>query len=159
MTDVVTGFVIKSFTKEARPGWFDEAMVIRETVFIEEQAVPENEERDDYDETAMHWLAWTADTETPVATARMIPYQEGCQMRPVAKIGRVAVLKTHRGTGLGKILMDAVLAACIDEGYDQAILDAQTRVIPFYERLGFISEGEEFLDANIPHFRMRKSLE
>ena len=159
MTDVATGFVIKAFLKDTRPGWFEEAMAIRETVFVAEQNVSPDEERDAYDETAMHWLVWMADTETPVATARMIPYQEGCQMRPVAKIGRVAVLEAYRGKGLGQVLMDVVIAAAIDEGYAQIILDAQTRVLSFYERLGFASEGEEFLDANIPHYRMRKVLE
>lgn len=158
MTDVVTKFVIRQFTQESRPQWFAEAMTIRNVVFVGEQAVPPEEEHDSYDETALHWLAFTADTETPVATARMLPYQEACQMRPVAKVGRVAVIKQYRSTGLGRLLMEKIIADAIEEGFEQMILDSQTRVLPFYQKLGFTAEGDEFLDANIPHFRMRKML-
>jgi len=41
------------------------------------------------------------------------------------------------------------------EGYDQAILDAQTYALKFYEKLGFIAEGAEFEEGGIPHRRMR----
>jgi predicted GNAT family N-acyltransferase len=85
----------------------------------------------------------------------MVAYQEGCQMRPVAKIGRIAVSQARRGQKLGDWIMREILQTVREEGYEQAILDSQTQAISFYEKLGFVAEGEEFLDAGILHYRMR----
>jgi predicted GNAT family N-acyltransferase len=148
---------IRIFRKEDAPADFERAIRIRTEVFVEEQGISLEEELDEYDDEAIHWLIVTQ-SEEAVATGRMIAYQEGCQMRPVAKIGRIAVKKAMRGLRLGDLLMREILRIAAEDGYGQAILDAQTRVLPFYEKLGFVAEGDEFMDANIPHYRMRKLL-
>jgi predicted GNAT family N-acyltransferase len=130
----------------------DACFRIRTVVFVEEQNVPLEEEMDSYDATAVHFLLVTACDDTPVGTARLLD-KEG-----EAKIGRVAVLKGFRGVGLGLVLMEGVMAEARRLGFREAVLDAQTYAIPFYERLGFAAEGEEFLDAGIPHYRMRREL-
>lgn len=79
-------------------------------------------------------------------------------MRPVAKIGRIAVKRSMRGKRLGELVMREILATAMEQGYEQAILDAQVQALPFYEKLGFVAEGDEFLDANIPHYAMRYML-
>lgn len=155
---MLKSYAIQHFESATEPDLFSQAMLVRTEVFIEEQQVPENEERDHYDEEAVHWLAKDAETGEPVATARMLTYQEVCQAKPVAKIGRVAVRKSCRGTGLGKRIMEAILTYCYSEGFEQAILDSQTHAMPFYAALGFEKEGFEFMDAGIPHYRMRKVL-
>ncbi len=124
---------------------------IRRDVFVREQNVPLELELDEYDATATHFLMRDAD-ETPVATARLL------DKHGLAKIGRVAVLRTRRGQGLGLALMQAVLDEARRQGFREAALDSQTYAIPFYERLGFVAEGEEFDDAGIPHFLMRRTL-
>jgi predicted GNAT family N-acyltransferase len=151
-------YVIRQFNRQGSASDFERALALRIEVFVEEQAVPIEEEQDEADDEAMHWLILDSATLTALCTARMVPYQEGCQMRPVAKIGRVAVKKTMRGKQLGALIMGEILATVQREGYDQAILDAQVQVIPFYEKLGFVTEGEEFLDAGIRHYRMRSVL-
>jgi len=123
---------------------------IRKSVFVEEQNVPLELEMDEYDETATHFLL--RDGETPLATARLL------EKHGLAKIGRVAVLREARGRGLGLAVMQAVLDEARRQGFKEAILDSQTYAIPFYERLGFAAEGEEFDDAGIPHFLMRRRL-
>jgi predicted GNAT family N-acyltransferase len=40
----------------------------------------------------------------------------------------------------------------------EVVLNAQTQASVFYELHGFVAEGESFLDAGIPHLRMRKPL-
>jgi predicted GNAT family N-acyltransferase len=152
------GLTIKRFRREEAPADFERAIALRTRVFVDEQQVPIEEERDHYDDEATHWLVEESATGEAVATGRMISYQEGCQMRPVAKIGRIAVTGSRRGQRLGDWVMREILKTVAAEGYDQAILDAQTRVIPFYEKLGFVVEGDEFMDANIPHFRMRLTI-
>ncbi len=133
-------------TSEERKACF----AIREAVFVQEQAVPLELEMDEYDDTATHFLL--SEEEMPLATARLL------NKHGRAKIGRVAVLRHARGRGLGLMLMQAVLDEARRQGFAEAVLDSQTYAIPFYERLGFAAEGEEFDDAGLPHFLMRRRL-
>ena len=123
---------------------------IRRAVFIEEQKIPEPEEWDEYDETAIHYLA---QSDGPAGTARLIAKGRS------AKIGRVAVMLRHRGTGLGAAIMNAVLKDAKASGFSEAELESQLSAIPFYERLGFIAEGPEYDDGSgILHRLMRREL-
>lgn len=128
-------------------GDWDAARAIRMEVFVEEQAVPEALELDEHDAMARHWLA-RVDGE-PVGTARAVA------LEGTWKIGRVAVRAPWRGSGVGRELMRAILAAARDEGVAVLALDSQVHALPFYERLGFVAEGPEFDDAGIPHRHMR----
>lgn len=131
----------------------DAAMRIRFEVFVDEQGVPPELEADEHDAAALHLLALDAATRAPVGTARVLDKGDG-----VAKIGRVAVRKEHRGRGVGEALMRRAMEAARAAGMTRAILDAQLPVIPFYEHLGFVAEGPIFDDAGIPHRRMTRSL-
>jgi predicted GNAT family N-acyltransferase len=129
---------------------------IRMTVFVEEQAVPPEEELDAYDVSAAHFLArLSTDPRTSgiIGTARLLDKGHG-----VGKIGRVAVLREHRGQGVGALLMRRVEQAARANGYTELILEAQTHALPFYEKLGYVAEGDIFLDCNIEHRLMRKPL-
>lgn len=143
----------KRFTAEDAPELFEQAIAIRRAVFVDEQGGPLEDEPDDYDGDAIHWLFWIEDS--PVATCRLVSYQEACQMKPVAKLGRLAVLLSHRGAGLGRQMMDVMLADAKAEGFDQSILHAQSYAVPFYEKFGFETEGPEFEEGGIPHVFMR----
>lgn len=116
---------------------------IRRAVFIEEQQIPEAEEWDADDATCVHYL-------TDGGTARMIARGN------TAKIGRVAVMPSHRGTGLGLRIMEAVMEDARSRGFAQAELESQVYAIPFYARLGFEVEGPEYDDGSgILHRLMR----
>jgi predicted GNAT family N-acyltransferase len=126
-------------------------MALRFEVFVGEQAVPVEEERDALDAVATHLLA-TIDG-TPMGTARIVWIDD------TAKIGRVCVLKDARGTGLGKKLIEAaveVAAGC--EGISKAKLGSQVQAIGFYEKLGFEAFGPVYLDAGIEHRDMVRHL-
>ena len=137
----MTYFITITQTPAEREACYD----IRKDVFVEEQAVPLELEMDEYDEIAVHFLLRDAD-QTPLATARLL------DKHGLAKIGRVAVRKEARGQGLGLMLMQFVLDESQKRGFTEAVLDSQTYAIPFYARLGFTAEGEEFDDAGIPHY-------
>jgi len=125
---------------------------IRREVFILEQAVPEAEEWDGRDGQAIHLLARDA-AGTAVGTARILV--QGA----TGKIGRVAVLKRARGTGMGAALVRAALAELrAMPGVTRAKLGAQTHAIGFYEKLGFAAYGPEYDDAGIPHRDMALDL-
>ncbi|WP_321367016.1 GNAT family N-acetyltransferase [uncultured Celeribacter sp.] len=118
---------------------------LRMTVFVEEQNVPLEDEIDDLDPVATHFLA-TDESGESVGTARI--YEVG----EIGKIGRVCVVKSQRGTGLGARL----IADCLTElrqrpHLKQAKLGAQTHALGFYEKFGFQGIGEEYLDGGIPH--------
>lgn len=124
---------------------------LRRVVFIDEQGVSEADEVDGLDGRAIHLLAW--DGECPVGTARLLVKGS------VGKIGRVCVLPEVRGTGLGAALIEAALQELGRiPGVSEAYLGSQSHATGFYEKLGFAVEGEEFLDAGIPHRHMRRAL-
>ncbi|SDE37018.1 ElaA protein [Paracoccus isoporae] len=123
---------------------------LRREVFIDEQGVSEAEELDDLDHAALHVLGWVGDD--AVATARLVV--SGDQ----AKIGRVCVLRAHRGTGAGATIMRGALDILRQRGIRTAKLASQVHALPFYEKLGFVAYGPEFLDAGIPHRDMTLEL-
>lgn len=117
---------------------------LRRTVFIEEQGVSEADEADDLDDQAVHILA--LQDGAAVGSARLLA------MGDVGKVGRVCVLQKLRGTGLGAALMQAAIAQFRTMPEIRRVkLGAQLHALPFYERLGFIPYGDEYLDAGIGH--------
>ena len=136
----------------ARTDDIDACLLIRREVFIDEQNVPEAEEIDDLDGAAIHLLARDADGQ-PWGTARLLI--QGA----TGKIGRVAVRKGARGTGLGARLIETSIAELGKiPGITRLKLSAQTYVIPFYERFGFVAYGPEYDDGGIPHRDMARDL-
>ena len=123
------------------------AQKIRELVFIQEQDIPENEEWDDLDSVSLHFIVW--DDTTVIATARLLPNNS---------IGRVAVLKSHRGLGIGFKLMQEIILVARQEQRKFLELSAQVHAISFYEKLGFQCKGHEYLDCGIPHITMKMEM-
>ena len=141
-------------TNEEREAVF----AVRMIVFVEEQQVPPEEELDALDITATHFLARLADaapndTEAIVGAARLVDKGEG-----KGKIGRVAVLREHRGRGVGALLMRQAEQTAREQGFTYLALDAQCYAIPFYEKLGYVAQGNVFLDCAIEHRYMSKPL-
>ena len=125
---------------------------VRRAVFIEEQRIPEHEEWDALDPVVTHVLAWIdgpAEKRELVGTGRL---------EPTGKIGRVAVLPQHRGTGAGLAIMRRLVDLASERGFTEVYLHAQAQARGFYERLGFRAEGPEFDEVGIPHLRMRRSV-
>ena len=135
------------------------AYAIRYTVFVEEQGVAADLERDDRDATADHFVAHLAGR--PVGAVRLVeepPGFEGADpsLGPVAHLGRLAVLAEARGTGLGVLLVRAVEGRAAERGLRLVYLGAQQHAIGFFERLGYHAYGEEFDDAGLPHRHMSR---
>lgn len=122
---------------------------IRKAVFVEEQCVPVEMELDEYDLSAIHFLAVTDDKQTAIGTARLL--NDG-------HLGRMAVLKPYRQQSVGWTMLLAAINFAQSHSYPALFLNAQTSAAGFYEKAGFAKEGEEFMDAGIPHIRMSKSL-
>ncbi|QNX09287.1 GNAT family N-acetyltransferase [Acinetobacter seifertii] len=120
-----------------------DAKYIREQVFIQEQGIASEDEWDDFDATAVHFMVY--DKEQPIATARLLSQHS---------VGRVAVLMSYRKQGIGKILMQHIIDYARNQKLPYLKLSAQTYVTAFYEALGFNVQGEVYQDCGIPHINM-----
>ena len=129
----------------------DACLALRRQVFIQEQNVPEHEEVDGEDDICVHILA-TLDG-APVGAAR---YQ---MIAEYAKIQRVCVPRTQRGSGVG-VQMMRFIADHIGATTDVRILrlGAQIHALKFYENLGYGQFGAQYLDAGIAHMDMELRL-
>jgi predicted GNAT family N-acyltransferase len=139
-----------------------DAYRVRHDVFVVEQGVPRHLEIDAQDDTADHFVAYD-DAGVPVGAGRLVVERAGFEgaptsTSPVGHLGRLAVLESARGTGLGVALVQEIERRAVARGLTQVALSAQTQAIGFYERLGYTAHGEDFDDAGLPHRWMTRPL-
>lgn len=125
----------------------DDAGAVRHAVFVVEQNVPPELEMDEHDSVCVHAVAYDADGQA-LGTGRLLP--DG-------HIGRMAVHRRARGLGVGARLLGALIEAGRSAGHGRLMLNAQTHARGFYEGQGFVVEGEEFMEAGIPHVAMTRT--
>ncbi|MBI5890657.1 MAG: GNAT family N-acetyltransferase [Nitrosomonadales bacterium] len=121
---------------------------IREAVFIREQNVPEELEWDDMDGGSRHALALSLNGDA-IGCGRILPN---------GHIGRIAVLPQWRNQRVGTAIMEALLDEARVRGLKQVDVEAQTQALPFYHLFGFVEHGKEFMDAGMPHRKMKLKL-
>ena len=138
--------VIKKFDR-LTPREVYEILKIRTAVFVVEQECPYQEvDGTDYD--SLH--VWLEEDDNIVAYLRIFEKDTATN---TVQIGRV--LSARRGEGLGaKVLQAGIAAAKAEMGADRIFIEAQTYALPFYEKFGFASCGEQFLEDGIPHTPM-----
>ncbi|MEW2525182.1 GNAT family N-acetyltransferase [Streptomyces sp. NPDC047071] len=140
----------------------DACFAVRKEVFVAEQGVPEDLEYDAYDTGAVHVLAVRREDGAPLGTGRLLTGEAAAVKNggdaTVGALGRLAVLRSARGLGVGAALVRAIEDAARERGLGAVDLHAQTHALGFYERLGYEVYGPEFPDAGIPHRAMRKAL-
>ena len=110
--------------------------------------MPAEIELDDWDARCLHALARDAQG-VAVGTGRLLP--DG-------HIGRMAVLASARGGGVGTALLQSLMQAARERGHREAVLSAQTHAVAFYARLGYTAVGEVYEEAGIAHVDMRCAL-
>lgn len=120
---------------------------VRLAVFCEEQGYAPDREFDSTDREALHILV--SEEGKPIGTGRLY-WLDTATMA----LGRIAVLQTARGRGIGARIVRAMLRKAAACGAASAQLDAQCRAIGFYEKQGFTVCGEEHMDGHVPHRRM-----
>ena len=125
-----------------------DASRVRTEVFVQEQRIPMDMEWDEADQTAVHAVAYNRLGQA-VATGRLLAAGAG-----QARIGRMAVHRVLRGTGLGRQVLQTLAARASERGDYELVLHAQQSAQDFYCRLGFTARGEPFEEVNIPHVEM-----
>ena len=125
--------------------------LLRTKVFVDEQGVPPDIEIDELDDTAIHAVAYQSDTIE--ATGRLI-----IDTPDEARIGRMAVDRPLRRTGVGSVVLRFLEDEARTQGIKQVMLHAQTYVKEFYSKHGYLEHGDTFFEAGILHIEMRKYL-
>ncbi len=121
---------------------------VREAVFVIEQAVPADLEWDGMDPDCLQVVAEDTNRDA-IGTGRL---------HPSGKIGRMAVVAEWRSRGVGAAMLERLIDLARRQGLEEVFLHGQTRVLEFYARHGFLAEGEEFEEADIPHRMMRRKI-
>ncbi len=128
-----------------------QAKEIREAVFVIEQGF--EDEFDHIDELAWHVLIKIEDCSLGVGRVFMSDQDQNTYI-----IGRVAVLKKYRGQSIGRRIMHELENQAKRCGAKKVELSAQVSAIQFYEKIGYVAQGETYLDQFCPHIKMVKDL-
>ena len=137
---------------------------LRHEVFVVGQGVPEELERDELDAEAEHAIAYDGDV--VIGTGRLVDGvidEEGrrdpATAGTVGTIGRMAVAAAARGAGVGRAMLDLLVARAAERGFPVVELHAQVHATAFYERAGFVPFGDVYVEAGIEHLGMRRPLQ
>jgi predicted N-acetyltransferase YhbS len=109
---------------------------------------PEQLESEDRD---LHLAAWEEDQ----LVGCLLLTNRG---EAVVQMRQVAVLESRQGQGIGRALVLECEEEARRRGFTRMMLHARDTAVPFYERLGYRSVGEPFVEVTIPHQEMEKML-
>jgi len=123
---------------------------LRSKVFVQEQQCAYLD-MDDKDQKSLHVLVYFQNK--LVAYARILPVDYAYP--EAASIGRVIIEEEYRGKKWGYPLIDFCVKLCFKK-YDckKITISAQEHLKAFYEKCGFVAQGESYLEDNIPHIKM-----
>jgi predicted GNAT family N-acyltransferase len=130
------------------------AFLIREKVFVDEQGVPLEEEFDQFDTLegeCEHILVYYQEEAVGTGRVRYINH--------FGKLERICILEHYRKYGIGKVIIQTLEEIARKKGMTHAKLHGQTQAEGFYHKLGYHTSSDIFIEADIPHVLMIKSLE
>ena len=119
---------------------------LRYRVFVKEQGVPEELERDEKDETAVHVIV---KKDGNISGCGRVVFRD-----KEAKLGRIAVDKNNRNRGIGTLVCQKLMKIADNKEYDKITLHAQLETVEFYRKFGFRPVGDIFQEAGIEHIKM-----
>jgi YbgC/YbaW family acyl-CoA thioester hydrolase len=156
LRDIMLGFEAGEAVTTAQVGAWEQlqeaAHTVRTEVFVQEQGIAPDDEWDAADANAVHAVLSNR-YGVPMGTARLLPSQAG-----VSYLGRMAVTRLMRGSGLGRQLLDLLVHTAQTRGDREVRLHAQRSAEAFYRRQGFVVHGEPFDEVGIAHIEMRRHL-
>ena len=132
------------------PTELDAALELRHEVFCLEQGVPRSEERDGRDRNGLH-LVGLRDGQL-VATCRLV------FVGTTVQFSRLAVRRDARRLGIATALLEMTDAEARAAGANRIVLHAQTYARSLYDQAGYVPRGRAFVEANIEHIAMEKTL-
>lgn len=143
-----SSFICKSFQELSVDELYD-ILQLRSSVFVVEQCCA-YQDMDDKDKKAHHLMLY--DDGRLAGYARLLPQKISYDE---VSIGRVANTQKYRSKGIGKMLMKEAVNECYRLfGKTVIKISAQVYAIAFYEKVGFKTLGNEYLEDGIPHIKM-----
>lgn len=130
----------------------DAGYALRRDVFETEQNIPRPLDRDPYDYSADHVVAFD-ESGRCVGTGRIVRMDAR-----TAQVGRMAVAKEKRKCGIGALVLDALERMAAMRGVTDLVVASQLPAESFYKNRGFVRQGEVFLDQGVPHVLMKKTI-
>jgi len=128
------------------------ALEVRNRVFVEEQRISQDEERDGHDNEALHVVVMSRGK--VIGTARIRFFFPDRQV----KIERMAILISFRRRGIGSGMLSFLNKQVVNKQVDEVVLHAQHSVTAFYKSCGFKETGLPFIEAGIKHTKMTKQI-
>ena len=131
----------------------ERCFAMRHAVFCVERGVSPDIERDEWDALSPdcgHFLIQGNGVDIGALRCRYAG--------DAASIQRFCVLKEDRGGGRGRAVLEAVEDWCRGTGIGRIELDAKFEVCGFYEKCGYTKISAPFEEAGIPHVKMAKEL-
>lgn len=132
------------------PSDLGKIFVLRYKVFMIEQEFKEEIEIDDHDDVAVHLIIDNG--ASAKGTLRL--FRSGDDI----VLGRMAVAKEFRGTGIGRTLVDRAIVEARKLGGRFLVAHAQVQALGFYEKVGFEQFGDEFEEEGVLHQLVRIEL-
>lgn len=127
---------------------------LRYTILRAPLGMPEGSEENPREAECRHFV--TLDAEGSVV---------GCVLwlgadpeRRTGRLLQMAVASDRQGQGLGRALVRGLEVAVRAAGFDEVTLHARAEAVGFYERLGYETYGEPFVEVGIGHRHMRRTL-
>ena len=152
LRSILASFEDGAAMSSVKVGTWDElgadAARVRTEVFVQEQGIPLALEWDESDAGAVHAVAYNG-LGQPIATGRLLVHGPG-----IGRIGRMAVSRALRGQHLGRDLLQALMGQARERQDAEVLLHAQRSAQGFYENEGFMTRGDGFVEADIPHIEM-----
>jgi len=143
-------FITKTFDELSNIELY-QLLQLRAEVFVVEQNCPYLD-MDDKDYKSFHVLGY--ENEKLIACSRLVPPGLSYELEPA--IGRVVAHSIVRKSGYGKLLMEySIIETKKRFNTSVIVIGAQCYLDKFYQNLGFVPEGEMYLEDNIPHMTMR----
>ncbi|MCA9583355.1 MAG: GNAT family N-acetyltransferase [Myxococcales bacterium] len=103
------------------------------------------------DAVSRHFAAFDGDA--VIGCVVLVPKGQG-----QGQLRQMAVDPNYQGRGVGRDLVDHLLSSAGDAGLLRISCHARVGAVPFYEKAGFVAEGEPFEEVGMPHLRMHRAL-
>jgi predicted GNAT family N-acyltransferase len=130
---------------------YDEALALRSEVLRAPLGLELGREELDEENDSLHLISWR---DNAIAACLVLKPQSQKQL----KMRQLAVREDCRRQGVGRALVSYAESFAKDHGYEEIVLHARETALGFYEKMGYLTEGDRFNEVTLPHFRMRKKL-
>ncbi len=129
--------------------WKD-ATFVRNTIFGTEYHVADDIEVTDIEKKSAHFVLYN--DRKPIGTGRLRVDGD------YAFFERISVLPAYRNKGLGAMILTKMESVAKNRGYKQVKMHVPTTVEGFFQKYGYETVSDVFLEVNFPHVIMVKAV-